>query len=70
MSKGDLKIKKRKGTEETITFDPRLSSDKKTFVLVAESSCPTGWVDYLHLVMGWAHQEISDLKLDDNQVTH
>lgn len=45
MAKGPLKIKKQKATEEAVSFDPRLSQDKKTFVLVIESTTPMSWFD-------------------------
>ncbi len=57
MGRGELKIKKKSATEETVSFDPRLSQDKKTFVLVVESTCPMSWFDTVQATLIWAKEE-------------
>jgi hypothetical protein len=64
------KPKRKKSVEETIRFDPRLSQDKKTFVLVTECSTPSTWFEYLNFVKGWALQELDVLDLPEDVARH
>jgi hypothetical protein len=69
--KGELKIKrKRKSTEETVTFDPRLSQDKKTFVLVIESSTPMTWFESVQAALVYAKDELDRLGLEASATAH
>lgn len=70
MGKGELKVKKHKATEEEVSFDPRLSQDKKTFVLVIESSVPMKWWDAVQACYVWAKDEMDQLKVEHNQTEH
>ena len=59
--KGDIKIKAQKATEEAVSFDPRLSQDKKTFVLVVESTCPMTWFEAIQACLIYAKDEHNSL---------
>lgn len=69
--KGELKIKRKsKSSEETVTFDPRLSQDKKTFVLVVESSTPMTWFEAVQATRVWAIDEKDRLGLESCLTAH
>lgn len=65
MAKGPLKVKKvkksQKATEEQVSFDPRLSQDKKTFVLVIESTTPMSWFDAVMAAFIWGKDSKDEL---------
>ncbi len=69
MSKGALKIKKKRATEEAVSFDPRLSQDKKTFVLVVESTCSMSWYDAIQATLIYAKDEFESLNSGEPSVT-
>lgn len=58
MGKGEIKVRKKRGTQEIITHDPRVSSDRKTLVVVQETTSPTDYREHLLLLIGWANQEL------------
>jgi hypothetical protein len=70
MGKGPLRVQKKKNSEQVVTFDPRMSMDKRTFTLRVENSGPDSWSSYLHMVMAWAHQEIKELERPNDAATH
>ena len=65
MSKGDIKIKKREANKGEVTFDPRLSQDKKTFVLVVESYSRMSWYEALQATYIYSKDEIDRILGDD-----
>lgn len=69
MAKGDLKIKK-KSTEESVSFDPRLSQDKKTFVLVIESTCSMLWLDAVEACLVWSSEELKKYEHEQSATQH
>lgn len=69
--KGDIKVKrKKKSTQETVTFDPRLSQDKKTFVLVIESTSAMHWHDALYACLVYAKDELNELNIEASATPH
>lgn len=67
MGKGDIKVKKlNKSTEEMVTHEPRLSDDKKTLVLVQETTVPTTYLDHLYLALAWINMELEELEEEEN----
>lgn len=69
MGKGELRIKKTKAEEEVI-FDPRLSQDKKTFVLVIESTCRMSWYEAVQAARVYAVDELERLGRETNTNEH
>jgi hypothetical protein len=70
VAKGDLKIKKVKGAEEAVSFDPRLSQDKKTFVLVVESTSALKWWDAVQAAYVWAKDELDRVGAEHSTAEH
>lgn len=66
MGKGQLKVKKLK-SGPTVTFDPRLSSDRKTFVLRVETSGPMYYQEHLLCILAWAQQELDEMRREPQQ---
>lgn len=66
MGKGDIKIKKIKSTEEMVTHEPRLSDDKKTLVLVQETTTPATYADHLYLALAWINMELEEIDGQDD----
>ncbi len=63
MSKGRFRVKKdtRRGKETTVTFDPRLSMDRKTLVIRQETSVGMFYEDHLKFVVAWCHEELAEM---------
>lgn len=61
MDKGDIKIKRRKNKKDWVSFDPRISADRKTFTLRVESSCRANWYEYLNAICSYAREEMENL---------
>jgi hypothetical protein len=55
MAKGEIKIKK------GVSHEPRLSPDKRTFVLVIESTDPMSWYDAVLRCNFWSKDELRRL---------
>ena len=70
MKKGDIRVKRKKNSKEVISFEPRLSTDKRTFVVRVENGTPDHWANYLYYVYEWAKQEIEDLQPDPDGPRH
>lgn len=56
MSKGPLKVA-RTSARHAVTYDPRLSQDKKTFVLVIESTAKMSWLEAVRHAIAWGKDE-------------
>lgn len=61
MSRGDLKIKKQRGKQAEVSFDAKLSQDKRTFVLVVESDVRMSWYEAVQATMIYARDEFDQL---------
>lgn len=61
MGKGAIRVSKKKGTNNTVTFDPRLSTDKRCLVLRQETTQPMFYEEHLQCIIAWCHQEIEDM---------
>jgi uncharacterized membrane protein len=70
MSKGQMKVMRVKATKDHISFDPRMSADKRSFTVRAETGKATSWHDFLMMTIAWAYQELEDLKLKPEDRTH
>lgn len=70
MDKGDIKIKRRKQSKDYVTFDPRISIDRKTFVLRVESSCKATWYEYLVAIQSYADEEIDRIGKVESDTDH
>jgi hypothetical protein len=65
MGKGPIEVKKLKSKkQETVSFETRVSSDKKTFVLVVESSCRATYGEFLLAVLDFSSEQFE--KLEDH----
>jgi hypothetical protein len=71
MSRGDLRIKRaRHKKEEQVSFDPKLSQDKKTFVLVIESTCKMSWYEAIQACAIYAKDELDLLEREVSLSQH
>lgn len=71
MAKGEIKVRKRsKDPEDLVSFDPRMSNGKKTFVVVGETSSPTTYFEWLNLLIGWAYSEMEQAKMQPGDSQH
>jgi hypothetical protein len=67
--KGDIRIKKiTKDGADMFTFDPRLSQDKKTFVLVIECTKKMSWYEAIMACVIYAKDE-KDALLKETSLT-
>lgn len=58
MKKGDIRIMKKANAKDYATFDPRLSNDKRTFVLRVESGEPESWYNFYLAVYAYVKDEL------------
>lgn len=70
MDKGDIRIKRRKNSKDYVSFDPRISLDKKTFVLRVESSVRANWYEFLNAIQCYATEEMRRIGHADPDGNH
>lgn len=70
MKKGDIRIKRKKRSKDYVTFDPRISNDRKTFVLRVESGTSENWYTYLAAIYSYVTEEMERIGLVDNLNGH
>lgn len=68
MDKGDIKIKRRKKSDDWVSFDPRISNDRKTFVLRVESSTKANWFEYMNAIHSYATDEMNRIMEIDSEI--
>lgn len=71
MAKGDLRVKRSSTKQnEQVSFDPRISQDKKTFVLVIESTCKMSWYEAIQACAVYARDELEVLEREVSLEQH
>jgi hypothetical protein len=70
VKKGDIKIKRKKKTQDWVSFDPRISNDKKTFVLRIESSSKRNWYEFLNAINSYAIDEMAIITECESEIAH
>ncbi len=68
MDKGDIKIKRKKQSKDWVSFDPRVSADRKTFVLRVESSSKANWYEYMNAIYSYALEEMNRMMEVDSHI--
>jgi hypothetical protein len=70
MDRGPIRIKKKKGSRDWVSFDPRLSNDRKTLVVNVESSTKFNWYEYMNALASYALEELDRLNSVTSDVQH
>lgn len=70
MGKGEIKVKKKKKSQDYVTFEPQLSNDKQTFVLRVESTSPENWYTFLMAIRQYADDELGRFETPDEGPNH
>lgn len=68
MKKGDIKIKRKRKSQDWLSFDPRISNDKRTFVLRVESSCKTNWMEFMMAIQSYSAEELNKLMVFEGEM--
>lgn len=68
MDKGDIKIKRKRESKEWVSFDPRISNDRKTFVLRVESSTRANWFEFMNAIYSYATEEMNRMMEVESEV--
>lgn len=70
MGKSDIKVSKKRKSEDYVTFEGQLSNDKRTFIMRVESTSPESWYTYLMALRQYAADELKRYETPDDGPNH